>query len=85
MQVLPLTKGAGSAPLPVFVPSGKRLYVEVACSGPGAVQVLQVMTVQPCTGTGIFTNAIDGYTGIKLSLSVKASPATRWEVLATSG
>jgi len=83
--LVPVTAGAGPATLPDFTPSAGRIYVEVACLGPGAVQVDPIMTVEPCTATGVFTNQIDGFKGQLLQLKVRAEPGTRWEVLVTEG
>jgi len=83
--LVPVTAGAGPARLPDFTPSAGRIYVEVACLGPGAVQVDPIMTVEPCTATGVFTNQIDGFKGQLLQLNVRAEPGTRWEILVTEG
>lgn len=83
--LLPLTAGVGAATLPEITPKAGRLYVEVACLGPGAVQVEPIMTVEPCTAAGVFTNQIDGFKDQVLQLKVDAPAGTRWEVFITEG
>ena len=83
--LLPAIVGEGDGTLPAITVTGPRLFVQVACSGPGSVAVGTLMIVEPCNGAGVFSNQIEGMTGRRLTLAVHAMRSTRWRIFVSSG
>jgi hypothetical protein len=86
--VIPVTKHAGSAVLPAFIPEG-WVYVQYACVGAGHLQIVTTdgtvnERLKPCTGHAVNAGISLAYgplSGAPVALKVVTSPSVRWEIV----
>ena len=88
--VIPVTRHAGSAVLPPFIPTG-WIYVQYACVGTGRLQLMTAdgtlnETLKPCSSPAHVVNVqISGdngpLRGRPEALEVVTSPSVRWEMV----
>lgn len=84
--MVPVTKGTGTKVLHAFTARKTTVYVQVACSGSGALSVPGMFKISSCKAKpSVFGYAFSVPKAWAYHPVVTTSPTTKWEIIITEG
>ena len=84
--IVPVTKGSGTRVLRSFTARKTTVYVQIACSGPGSINVPGMFKVSSCkTKPSVFGYSFSVPKAWAYHPIVTTSSKTKWEIVITTG